>query len=368
MRLGLLMSLCSPWAREAATALASAGNEIHVFDFTGFNETGYVRLSDTFQQDEINGFRSSVAAVHLLQAHVSGSGRYVLAARQTRKLLTDLRIDAALALYGGGFTTLLWLSGFRPYVSYVVGSDVLCCSRTRRLLLTKTLGGAAAVYANGEFLANEARTISGRADVRHLYLGVDCSLFKPGSPPASPVRIVCTRGFTSIYNNEVIVRALFCLGDVPEFRFTFVSAGPDLGAVKAIAADLPCHLRDRVRFLGGAPKEQLVAELAGSHIYVSMSRSDGTSVSLLEALACGLFPVLSDIPANREWVEHSQNGLLTSPDDPQALANALRTAIVGTALRERSVGFNRKLVLSRADSRRNMDELATSLSKLVAIH
>jgi glycosyltransferase involved in cell wall biosynthesis len=64
--------------------------------------------------------------------------------------------------------------------------------------------------------------------------------------------------------------------------------------------------------------------LRAADVYVSASSSDGTSSSLLEAMASGLYPVVSDITANRPWVEHGKNGLLFAVGDAASLAEALR--------------------------------------------
>jgi glycosyltransferase involved in cell wall biosynthesis len=60
-------------------------------------------------------------------------------------------------------------------------------------------------------------------------------------------------------------------------------------------------------------------------VFVSVPDSDGTSVSLLEAMGAGCLPVLSDVPANREWVVHGSNGLLV--EDLSRLSEALAQAL-----------------------------------------
>jgi glycosyltransferase involved in cell wall biosynthesis len=52
--------------------------------------------------------------------------------------------------------------------------------------------------------------------------------------------------------------------------------------------------------------------LSQTDIYVSTSLYDGTSVSLLEAMGSGAFPIVTDIPSNREWISPGQNGFLVS--------------------------------------------------------
>jgi glycosyltransferase involved in cell wall biosynthesis len=125
-------------------------------------------------------------------------------------------------------------------------------------------------------------------------------------------------------------------------------------------------LRAKVQFLGGVSDEELLDHLQGASIFVSLSRSDGTSISLLEALACSLFPVISDITQNREWIDPQvQNGLLVPLDDPAALAAALQLAIVNEPLRRQAGLINRKLVLDRADFHKNMGLLARKLEDVV---
>jgi len=65
-----------------------------------------------------------------------------------------------------------------------------------------------------------------------------------------------------------------------------------------------------VKFLGNVPHKDVAKYLNISDIYISTSLSDGTSASLLEAMTCSLPPVVTDIPANREWILDGWNGCL----------------------------------------------------------
>src|SRR5262249_27674313 len=126
------------------------------------------------------------------------------------------------------------------------------------------------------------------------------------------------------------------------------------------AAELLDGRQIRVEFLNGATDQALLESLQLADIYVSLSRSDGTSVSMLEALSCGLFPVLSDIPANRDWIDaERENGILVPLDDPPALGRGLARALNEGGLRERARDMNRSLVLERAD----LDRTATVLRR-----
>ena len=79
------------------------------------------------------------------------------------------------------------------------------------------------------------------------------------------------------------------------------------------------------------PQTELAKQLRRAHIVVSPSTHDGTPNSLLEAIACGCFPIAGNIESIHEWIRDSENGLLVDPTDPQALAQAIIIAITNSS-------------------------------------
>jgi glycosyltransferase involved in cell wall biosynthesis len=96
------------------------------------------------------------------------------------------------------------------------------------------------------------------------------------------------------------------------------------------------------------PQPELWALDRRSAVYVSPSIHDGTPNSLLEALACGCFPVVGDIESMREWIRDGENGLLVDARSPQALADALVRALTSPDLREAAKMQNARLIAERA--------------------
>ena len=94
---------------------------------------------------------------------------------------------------------------------------------------------------------------------------------------------------------------------------------------------------DRVEFGGRVSQADLPRWYRKSDLYVSPSHVDGSSVSLMEALACGLPALVSDIPANKEWVQEDRNGWLFPDGDADALAEK----ILWIAARPRQHGSDR---------------------------
>jgi glycosyltransferase involved in cell wall biosynthesis len=81
---------------------------------------------------------------------------------------------------------------------------------------------------------------------------------------------------------------------------------------------------------------------------VSPSSHDGTPNSLLEAMACGCFPVAGNIESLREWIEDGINGLLVDPRDPHKLAEAVCHALDSDEKRQKAAEHNLALVRQRA--------------------
>jgi glycosyltransferase involved in cell wall biosynthesis len=366
------MSIGSPWARRAALRLAQLGHAVHIVDFLEEKPTtGYLATDSDCQVSAIQTLTDSVASVHEIVSRVPSKLRYILGIPSLRRIARQCQADVILSLYSGGFTLMAYLSGLRPYATYAVGSDVLLIRGLNRWLSRRALTAASVVLSNGGYLAEQTRALAPKANVVPLLFGIDIEKFRPGSPPASPVHLVCTRGFGAVYNNDYLIRALAVLHEgLPEFRVTFVSPGPLLSYVRDLADKmLSPTMRRRVQFLGGVPDAELPEILRSAHIYVSLSRSDGTATSTLEALACGLYPVLSDIPQNREWIDQtSPSGLLVPLDQPQMLADALAAAITGQEQRSRAAVVNRQMILDRADSSQTMKKLSSILESLVKAH
>jgi glycosyltransferase involved in cell wall biosynthesis len=80
---------------------------------------------------------------------------------------------------------------------------------------------------------------------------------------------------------------------------------------------------------------------------ISIPKSDGTPVSLLEAMAAGCLPILSDLPVYHDWITDGVNGLFAKTDFSD-LTNVLRRGIRDPRLRQQAALINRRLIQERA--------------------
>jgi glycosyltransferase involved in cell wall biosynthesis len=260
-------------------------------------------------------------------------------------------------------------SGFHPLVVSARGSDVHNSLRStaRRALIRYVVQRADLVNPVSVELAEKIATLGvPAAKTLCLSQGIDAKRFDVPRVvrPFDVVRLICTRKLHRPYQPQTIVAALAALANRGlAFEMTFAADGRDLSALRHEVA--ACGLRERVRFLGGYSPAELPSLLAAADVYVSASLWDGTSPALLEAMAAGVFPVVTDCPANREWISGAGDGMLFPPDDVPALTAALQRAIATPAAWDAARDRNRTLVRARADRDTNLDVLGSHYERLV---
>jgi len=249
------------------------------------------------------------------------------------------RPDVTVAHFLPNYGWLAHLAGVRPWVLVCWGSDLLLNARRtpfHRFRARQVLRSASWTHVDAEVLAEAAVDLGAPADrVWTRAWGSDTEAFRPdgagavveGSDARGPasgerLRILWTRMLEPVYDPTTFVRALGHLRRRGvDFEATMAGDGPLRNAMESLAGDE--GVADRIRFAGWVSADRLPALYRRHDVYVSLSLSDSTSQSLLEAMGTGLAPVVSDIAGNREWVLHRERGLLVTVEDDVAVACAL---------------------------------------------
>jgi L-malate glycosyltransferase len=294
---------------------------------------------------------------------------YFAGAPSLRARLRAFAPDVVFATYlsSNGLLAALCHSG--PLVVSAHGSDVLAGpggAWASAKMIRFTCRRADIVHAVSQHLVDALVRLRVDADPIHCFpIGVDPEWFAPlpdSRPDDRPLRVVCTRHQESVYANDTIVDALALLRDEAlDVRATLLGGGTLLEERRAQVHQLA--LDDVVDLPGHQALEDVRRALQTGSVYVSASMSDGASSSLLEAMACGLFPVVSAIPANRAWIEDGVTGLLFEPGDTRGLAAALRRAVLDPDLRASARARNRALVLREGNLPRNLARMEALLER-----
>lgn len=258
---------------------------------------------------------------------------------------------------------LVALAGFCPLVSMSWGYDLLY-EADRSIL-----GGQAARYTLqhsavlvGDCQAVRQKAVSlGMPEERIVTFpwGVDLEHFKPPDterPSEGPFTLLSTRSWEPVYGLDVLARGFVqAARQRPELRLVMLGDGSQAGLLREIFSR--GGMLERVDFPGQVGQAGLPACYQAAHLYASASHSDGSSVSLLEAMACGLPAAVSDIPGNREWVEPGVTGWWFPDGDAEALAGVLLRALEERENLAEMGRAARQVAERRADWKTNFPQL-----------
>ncbi|HWQ45213.1 MAG TPA: glycosyltransferase [Longilinea sp.] len=167
-------------------------------------------------------------------------------------------------------------------------------------------------------------------------------------PPRAKV-IINPRGFRpGSVRNDVFFQAipLVIQRDPDVFFICAAMAGQN----EALDWIMRLKLENHVRLLPYLPQSTLWDLFIRSLISVSVSEHDGTPNSLLEAMACGCFPIAGDIESLREWITPGVNGILVEPTKPEALADAIILALENPGLRATAAERNLQIIAEKAET------------------
>lgn len=168
--------------------------------------------------------------------------------------------------------------------------------------------------------------------------------------------VLCNRAWEPRYGVDVLARAFVeATRQRPELRLMLLSGGSQGNLLHQILTD--GGVMERIHFGGQVSQSELPRYYWMADLFVSASHVDGSSVSLMEALACGLPALVSDIPANREWVTDGVNGWLFPDGDVDALAAAILRAYDGRKNLAEISRAARKTAEEKADWQKNFQKL-----------
>jgi glycosyltransferase involved in cell wall biosynthesis len=261
----------------------------------------------------------------------------------------------------------------KPVVVTIHGSDFRMATE-RSSFLTKIFlyvcHRAKQIMCVSELQGKEIEKLGiGQEKILTFPMGIDESFLKAGRNrgkrmEGQSLTVLSNRNLLLLYNVSLLIQAIpAVLKEEPHTRFIIAGDGQEKEALSKEATNL--KVGSFVEFLGRIPHEEMADLLAQADIYVSTSLYDGTSVSLLEAMGSGAFPIVTDIPANREWITDGRNGFLVPVKGEKYLANRIIDAIRDQALREKSKMQNISIVEQKALWPANIEKIQKVYSQLL---
>ena len=375
--------------------IAYAGEGKSVFDFfflnhlakkncvylLTFNEKPYLVPQNVHIVRIREPFHPTVSPMKGLHTYGASFLRSILLRRHLNSIKPDVLISSGAVSYGFYGA----LKNYSPNILLVWGSDVLIAPKLfpLRFMAKYALRKADAVVADSQTEENACVSLGYDprkivkfpwVDLRPMLGEVEKNIAlqeknreefrkKLGWFGDDPI-IISTRWHEPVYDVKSLILAVpYIIQEARNARFLILGSGGLTGKLKKRVYAL--GVEDSVRFFGSVPHSEIPKYLTMSDIYVSTSLSDGTSASLLEAMACKLSLVVTDIPANREWLENGRSGVLVPCKNPKILAESIVKLLKDEDLR-RSLGTRAyKLVSEKADWEKNSKILDSLISSMV---
>jgi len=256
---------------------------------------------------------------------------YFLARPRFRKVFELFRPDLVNAHFVVSYG---WLASYCrecPVVTTAWGSDLLLLPQSsvlHRVRIKRALRHAAYCTVDNQNLHDVAAQYVGPEKIFRAVMGVEREVFETAGKSIFPqegcLQIIAPRGLGRIYDPDTILSAARLLKGRLDFHIDLVGKNPE---AKALAEEIAARsLTDTITVVPPLPHRDYVSTLKQYDMYLSASLSDSTSVALLEAMAVGAVPVVSDIDGNREWVADGRSCFTFVPGSASSLADAIFTA------------------------------------------
>jgi glycosyltransferase involved in cell wall biosynthesis len=234
-----------------------------------------------------------------------------------------------------------------PYVVSLQGSDVpFYNERFKRLdrlffkrMSIRIWADAVCVTANSKALRELALTSAPNQPIEVVYNGVDTDAFHPAVRDGGGLRAICVARLIQRKGIEYLIRAMAELRDL-DVRLTIVGTGNEEANLRALARRE--DVEHMVRFAGFVHHEEVARLYGESDVFVLPSLNEGMSLTVLEAMACGLPIVMTDTGGAAELVRDGQSGFLVEKRSASDVAARLRRYLSEPGLLARHGGESRR--------------------------
>jgi len=333
-----------------------------------FVEAGHDCHVVSFRPAEVPGAKIH----HIAGGEPLGKARYLLHARRVGRLIEQLQPDVLHAMHLTSYGFLGALSGFRPLVISVWGTDVLEAPHLtpfHRWLTKHALSHADAITATGLHLATETTHWAPAAmPVTVIPYGADLERFIAVERPEGGPVVIGTAARLSVEKGiRYLIEAFALLRDRfgARVRLRIAGDGPERGAIDALIQRH--NLRDSVEMLGWIEHKDVPAFLNSLDVFVLPSTYEGFGVAAVEASASGLPVVATNVYGIPDVVSDGRTGLLVPPKDPPALADALTRMVDDPSLRRSLGASGRQYVSTHYDWRENKEQMTRLYEQFLGV-
>lgn len=352
----------------------AAGNSVHTVKWVNeFAHRGHDVHLITLHPPERDPVCKRVKIHTLPFAPPSG---YYLNAPILRRLLREIKPDIVNAHHAAGYGTLARLSGFHPILLSVWGSDVFdfpMKSPLHRSLIRKNLRIADQIASTSHVMKRQVeRLIDPSCPIEVIPFGVDCEIFQPTRRERhaenEPIRIGTVKTLAPKYGIDYLIRAFAIIRKRLPRRARLIIAGdgPQREQLQRLTDSL--GVTGDVEFLGRVPHAIVPEVLNSLDIFAALSTFESFGVAVVEASACELPVVVSNVGGLPEVVCDGVTGFVVPPRDPESAAEKIMELMSDRELRHVMGKNGRKFVLSQYDWKVCADKMEQVMKRVAKMN
>jgi glycosyltransferase involved in cell wall biosynthesis len=303
---------------------------------------------------------------------------FLLSTRKLRNLIASYKPDILIGYRITSYGYLCSCTGFHPLVLAAQNEQITYLPKPNQLrrkvleyFASKAIRKADLIHAWGNNMLPRLRELGAdEKKILVMHRGIDLAIFKPSASrrnTGAPVFISSRALFPEYKINRIIEAFEHVLKKFPDASLRIIGDGPEKSALRNLAHSL--GISGKVTFPGRLSPQEVAETLQSTDIYVSVIESEGVSSSLLEACACGVYPIVTDMPASRMLIESGRSGTLINPESTiTELAQTMILTAENTALRESAVKINIELINDRFDFRKNIANFLDKYGNLATLN
>ncbi|ODM27120.1 hypothetical protein A7W90_13350 [Clostridium sp. Bc-iso-3] len=305
---------------------------------------------------------------------------YYLNVYQLRKIIKNIKPDILNAHYASGYGTLGRLTGYSPYLISVYGGDVYDFpyqSRINMEIIKKNLKAADSIASTSYAMARQtSKLINCRAeDIYITPFGVDTKQFyKRNMNKGNEIVIGSIKKLTPKYGIKYgilainyLVNNLFAENKKnTKIKYLIYGEGPERAELEQLVKDL--NLQDIIEFKGRIPNNLVPQALNEFDIFLGTSVLDSESfgVAVVEAMACEVPVIVTDVDGFKEVVDNGKAGIMVPRKDYKAMAEQIYKLVKDSELRVKLGKVERERVIEKYNWIDNVKEMEYIYSQLIA--
>ncbi len=253
---------------------------------------------------------------------------YILSLRLLKKTISSFQPDILHAHYASSYGVLGYLSKFRPFLISVWGSDIYDFPEknlANKWLLNRVINRADKICSTSKAMGNIVSRQYGNPDVEIIPFGVNPHIFIPVKGNSDNFIVGTIKSIEKHNGIDCLLEAVKIIIDVYKInniQFLIVGDGTQLEKMKLKSSEL--NIDKYVKFTGYISPEIVVEYYQKMSIFVAVSTKESFGVSILEAAACEVPAITSDVGGLPEVNKHNVSGLVIPPEEPGELALSIK--------------------------------------------